>query len=79
MKVAPLTEMPEGLNAQIAITSEFGKQASKAIETYTNTQRKALQEQLKQATTPEEKEKAQQAIKDINTQERALNILVLAI
>ena len=67
------------MNAQISITSEFGKQATKAVETYSSMQRKALQDQLKQATTPEEKDKALQAIKDVNMQERALNILVGAV
>jgi filamentous hemagglutinin len=38
-----------------------------------------LQDQLKQATTPQEKEKVQQDIKDVNMQERALNILVGAV
>ena len=37
-----------------------------------------LQDQAKSATTPEEKAQAEQAIKDVNMQERALNILVSA-
>ncbi|MEN9886171.1 MAG: hypothetical protein RL758_749, partial [Pseudomonadota bacterium] len=47
-----------------------------AITDYAASQRKALQEQAKNATTPEAKAQAEQAIKDVNMQERALNILV---
>jgi filamentous hemagglutinin len=50
--------------------------AGKAITDYTASQRKALQEQAKNAATPEDKAQAEQAIKDVNMQERALNILV---
>ena len=64
------------IQAQVTITQEFNKQAGKAITDYATQQRKALQEQTQKASTPEEKEKAQQAIKDVNMQERALNILV---
>ena len=61
--------------AQVQITQEFNKQAGKAIEGYVMTQRKALQEQIKNGT-PEQKAQAEQALKDVNMQERALNILV---
>ncbi len=64
------------IEAQVTITQEFNKQAGKAIMDYTSNQRKVLQEQVKNASTPEDKAKAEQAIKDVNMQERALNILV---
>ncbi|PUE12943.1 hemagglutinin repeat-containing protein [Limnohabitans sp. T6-20] len=67
------------IEAQVTITQEFGKQAGKAITDYTNGQRKILQEQAKNASTPEDKAKAEQAIKDVNMQERALNILTGAL
>ncbi|PIT74199.1 hemagglutinin repeat-containing protein [Limnohabitans sp. G3-2] len=67
------------IETQVTITQEFGKQAGKAITEYTNGQRKTLQEQAKNASTPEEKAKAEQAIKDVNMQERALNILTGAL
>jgi filamentous hemagglutinin len=67
------------IEAQVTITQEFGKQAGKAITDYTNGQRKTLQEQAKNASTPEDKAKAEQAIKDVNMQERALNILTGAL
>ncbi len=64
------------IEAQVTITQEFNKQAGKAIEGYVSSQRKALQDQAKNASTPEERAQAEQAIKDVNMQERALNILV---
>ena len=67
------------IQAQVTITQEFNKQAGNAIEKFAATQRKALQEQAQKASTPEEKAQAQQAIKDVNMQERALNILVSAL
>jgi hypothetical protein len=67
------------IEAQVTITQEFGKQAGKAITEYTNGQRKTLQEQAKNASTPEDKAKAEQAIKDVNMQERALNIMTGAL
>ena len=66
------------IDAQVKITQEFNKQAGNAISSYANNQRKVLQDQAKSATTPEEKAQAEQAIKDVNMQERALNILVSA-
>jgi filamentous hemagglutinin len=68
-------KVKQELDAQVKITQEFNKQAGKAIEGYVMTQRKALQEQIKNGT-PEQKAQAEQAIKDVNMQERALNILV---
>ncbi len=67
------------IEAQVKITQEFNKQAGKAITDYANNQRKALQEQAKTASTPEEKAQAAQALKDVNMQERALNILTSAL
>jgi filamentous hemagglutinin len=67
------------IEAQVTITQEFGKQAGKAITEYINGQRKTLQEQAKNASTTEDKAKAEQAIKDVNMQERALNILTGAL
>jgi filamentous hemagglutinin len=80
--IAPIFDadkVKKEIEAQVTITQEFGKQAGKAITAYTNGQRKALQEQAKNASTPEDKAKAEQAIKDVNMQERALNILTGAL
>jgi filamentous hemagglutinin len=67
------------IEAQVTITQEFNKQAGQAITNYASDQRKALQERLKNAATDEEKAQVQQTIKDVNMQERALNILVSAL
>ena len=64
------------IQAQVTITQEFNKQAGQAIDRYVATQRQALQEQANKAATPEDKASAEQAIRDVNMQERALNILV---
>jgi filamentous hemagglutinin len=80
--IAPIFDadkVKKEIEAQVIITQEFGKQAGKAITDYTNGQRKALQEQAKNASTPEDKANAEQAIKDVNMQERALNILTGAL
>jgi filamentous hemagglutinin len=66
------------IEAQVTITQEFNKQAGKAIESYVTSQRKALHEQAQKASTAQEKAQAEQAIRDVNMQERALNILVSA-
>ncbi|WP_346309070.1 hemagglutinin repeat-containing protein [Limnohabitans sp.] len=72
-------KVKQEVQAQVAITSEFGKQAGKAIKDYSEEQRKSLREQAKNASTPEEKAQTEQALKDVNMQERALNILVGAL
>jgi len=80
--IAPIFDadkVKKEIEAQVTITQEFGKQAGKAITEYTNGQRKTLQEQAKNASTPEDKANAEQAIKDVNMQERALNILTGAL
>ena len=67
------------IEAEVAITQEFGKQAGKAITDYSDDKRKILHEKLENATTPEDRASAEQDIKDVNTQERALNILTGAL
>lgn len=68
-----LDKVKKEIEAQVTITQEFNKQASQAISSYASGQRKALQEQAQKASTAEEKAQAEQAIKDVNMQERALN------
>ena len=65
--------------AQVQITQEFNKQAGRVVDSYIETQRAALQERAKKAMTSDEQAQAQQALKDVNMQERALNILVGAL
>jgi len=81
-KIFDADKVRQEIQAQTKITQEFAKQASTAVASYTETQRKALQDQAKQVEktgTPEEKAQAQQALKDLNTQEKVLNILVGAV
>jgi len=69
-------KVKKDIEAQVTITQEFNKQAGKAINEFATTQRKTLQDQIKNAATPEEKAQAEINLKDVNMQERALNILV---
>jgi filamentous hemagglutinin len=69
-------KVKKDIEAQVTITQEFNKQAGKAITDFATTQRKTLQDQIKNAATPEEKALAESNLKDVNMQERALNILV---
>jgi filamentous hemagglutinin len=74
-----LDKVRADINAQVAITTAFTQQAGKAVGDYAQTQRQLLQERLKTATTDEEKQQAQQALKDLATQERVLSILIGAV
>jgi filamentous hemagglutinin len=78
-KIFDADKVRQEIQAQTKITQEFGKQASTAIASYTQEQRTGLQDQVKKAATPEEKAKIEQAIKDVNLQEKVLNILVGAV
>ena len=51
--IAPIFDadkVKKEIEAQVTITQEFNKQAGKAIDSYATTQRKALQEQIKNAS-----------------------------
>jgi len=78
-KIFDADKVQKDINAQVQITQTFGREASKAVGDYAAAQRKALQDQIKNAGTPEEKARAEKDIKDVNMQERALNILVAGI
>ena len=67
------------INAQVTITTAFTQQAGRAVGDYAENQRQQLKERIKQATTDEEKQQAQQALKDLALQERVLNILIGAV
>ncbi len=67
------------IEAQMRITEAFGQQAGQAVETYVQTQRTALQTQLKNATTDAEKAAIKVQMDDITTQERVMNILIGAV
>ncbi len=67
------------LDAQAVITQRFGLEASQAITQFADSQRAALRQLARNASTPEEQAQAEKAIKDVNMQERALNILASAL
>lgn len=67
------------INAQVRITQEFGRQAGKAVANYAQSQRKALQEQLKQANNEAQREAIQSRLNEVNMQERVMNVLVGAV
>lgn len=69
-------QLQEDVEAQAKIMEAFTKEAGKAVENYANNARKDLQKKLKTAETEEEKNALSKDIKDINMQERALNVLV---
>jgi filamentous hemagglutinin len=67
------------INAQVIITQTFGAQAGKAVKDYAQSERADLYEKLGKATSDEDKTALERRIKDVNMQERALNILVGAL
>ena len=67
------------IQAQVAITQEFGKQASATITTYTNNQLKQLQDQLKNTSNPNEKTALQDQVDQVKMENRVLNVLVGAV
>ena len=77
-KIFDADKVQKEINAKVAITQQFGQQASKAVTNYVQDQRTALQ---KAATTATEtgKKDIQAQINDLNTQERVLNILIGAV
>jgi filamentous hemagglutinin len=77
-KIFDADKVRQEIQAQTKITQEFGKQASTAIASYTQSQRAGLQEQIKKATDTDKAE-LQKQLDDINKQERVLNILVGAV
>ncbi len=77
-KIFDADKVRQDIQAQTAITQEFSKQASTAVQSYTQTQRKEVQEQIKTASETD-KVTLQKQLDDVNTQERVLNVLVGAV
>jgi len=78
-KIFDADKVQKNIDAQVQITQIFGQQAGAAIKDYTQGQRTSLREQLKKASTAEEKAQIEQAIKDVNMQEHVMNVLVGAV
>ena len=77
-KIFDAEKVRQEITAQATITAEFGKQASAAVQSYAQTQRKELQDQIKTASDAD-KATLQKQLDDVNTQERMLNVLVGAV
>ena len=77
-KIFDADKVRQEIQAQTQIMQEFSKQASTAVQSYAQTQRKELQDQIKTANGAD-KATLQKQLDDVNTQERVLNILVGAV
>jgi filamentous hemagglutinin len=80
--IAPIFDaekVAKEIAAQVQITQAFGQQASTAVENYVQTQRKALQQQLKNSETETDKAAIQAQLSDLTTQERVMNVLIGAV
>jgi len=75
-KIFDAEKVRKDINAQVTITQAFGQQATLAVKIYADTQRAALRAQLKQASTPEEKQQIQDQINQVNLNERIANVAV---
>ena len=78
-KIFDADKVQREINAQVQITQAFSQQASQAVESYVQNNRKALQEQLKQAGTEEDKAAIQEKIRELNNEERVMNVLIGAV
>ncbi|MCW2314461.1 hemagglutinin repeat-containing protein [Rhodoferax antarcticus] len=78
-KIFDADKVQKSIDAQVQITQTFGQQAGAVVEGYAQGQRTSLRERLKNASTAEEKAQIEQAIKDVNTQEHVINVLMGAV
>ncbi len=69
-KIFDAEKVEKEINAQVFITQTFAREAGKTVSNYTNTQRKDLQKQLKEATTDTDRQTLQTQITDLNREER---------
>ncbi|MCG9060158.1 hemagglutinin repeat-containing protein [Laribacter hongkongensis] len=67
------------IDAQALITQTFGQLSGEAVSRYAQEKRQELYKQLNDTTSSEEKAALQEAIKDINLQERVMNVLIGAV
>ena len=67
------------IDAQALITQTFGQLSGEAVSRYAQEKRQELYKQLNDTTSSEEKAALQEAIRDINLQERVMNVLIGAI
>lgn len=78
-KIFDADAVQKEINAQTQITQLFGQQAGKAVGDYAQAQRKALQEQLKNAAMEDDKLAIEFKIREVNNEERVMNVLIGAV
>jgi filamentous hemagglutinin len=79
-KIFDADKVRQEIQAQTKITQEFSKQASTAIASYSDQQKKDLQAQINDKKISEaDKAVLQKQLDDVKTEERVLNILVGAV
>ncbi|MDO9216617.1 MAG: hypothetical protein Q7U14_05050, partial [Lacisediminimonas sp.] len=67
------------INAQVQITQTFGTNASRAVANYADGERTTLRERAKAASTEQDKLAIEREIKDLDMQQRAMNVLIGAV
>jgi filamentous hemagglutinin len=77
-KIFDADKVRQEIQAQTKITQEFAKQASTAIASYSDQQKKDLQAQIK-AASDADKATLQKQLDDVRNEERVLNVLVGAV
>lgn len=81
-KVSPIFDadkVAKEIQAQVQITQAFSQQAYQAVGTYVQERRQNLQNQLKAATTAEEKAAIQAQLKELRIEEQVMNVLIGAV
>lgn len=78
-KIFDADKVQKEINAQMQITQAFSQQAGQAVSNYVDKNRSELVEQMKKATTDEERSAVQGKLDDLKLQERVMNILIGAV
>lgn len=81
-KITPIFDaekVAKEIQAQVQITQAFSQQSYQAVSTYVQERRQNLQNQLKQATTVEEKAAIQAQLKELRIEEQVMNVLIGAV
>lgn len=78
-KIFDADKVQKEINAQMQITQAFSQQAGQAVSNYVDKNRSELVEQMKKATTDEERSAVEGKLDDLKLQERVMNILIGAV
>jgi len=77
-KIFDADKVQKDIDAQVQITQEFGRAAGKLVSDDAQSQRKDLQERLKQADETD-RQAIQAQLEDVTMQERVMNVLIGAV